>query len=292
MPRSLPSRPDLDHLKTQARELQRAYNLGEHTAQQRFAQYLPSAISRQPLVDGRRLAPLAQALTVLAREYGFTSWPLLRQHVVRVRAEQVDVRQVVSPSPTSRQQLIALMAERLAGAAEQGDLEAVFAALRIGGRDGDDVRALLVAQGRFTRVINVLLTGVAHQNARVRFLTAQAMDHWADERCAAPLSVMLHDPVPRVRWAALHSLQCETCKLAPLSTVPDLTDTVVTLALTDPSIKVRRVATWELGQLCPDIRAVAALEQLCVQETDLTVLRNARQSLNHVRKTTLIEHPK
>lgn len=84
MPRLLPPRPDLEQLKTQARELQRAYNLGELIAQQRFAQYLPSAVSRQPLVDGRRLAPLAQALTVLAREYGFTSWPLLRQHVIRV----------------------------------------------------------------------------------------------------------------------------------------------------------------------------------------------------------------
>ena len=59
MPRLLPPRPDLEQLKTQARELQRAYNLGERTAQQRFAQYLPSAVSRQPLVDGRRLAPPA-----------------------------------------------------------------------------------------------------------------------------------------------------------------------------------------------------------------------------------------
>jgi hypothetical protein len=176
------------------------------------------------------------------------------------------------------------MAERLVRAAEQGDLEAVFVALQIGRRDGDDVRALLIKQGRFSAVIDVLLTGMTHQSARARFLTAQAMDHWADERCRAPLSIMLHDPVPRVRWAALHSLQCETCKLAPLSTESELTDTVVALALTDPSIKVRRVAIWELGQLCPDPRAVAALEQLCVQETDLTIRRNARESLKRVRK--------
>jgi hypothetical protein len=284
VPQTLPQRPDLEQLTSLARELQRAYNAGEYAARQRFAQHLPAAIRRQQLVSGRPQALLTQAQTVLAREYGFASWPLLRQHVLRVRAEiQADMRQVVSTSPTGRQQRIALRAERLAGAAEQGDLEAVCVALRIGGRDGDAVRALLVEQGRFATVIDALLTGVAHPSARVRFLTAQAMDHWADERCAAPLSGMLYDPVPRVRWAALHSLQCAACKLAPLSTTPDLTDTVVTLALTDPSIKVRRVAAWELGQLCPDPRAVAALEQLCAQETDLTVLRNARLGLSRQR---------
>lgn len=283
MPRTLPQRPDLAQLKTLARELQRAYNAGESAAQHCFAQHLPAALSRQPLVDGRRQATLAQAQAVLAREYGFASWPLLRRHVEQVRSGlQPQGEQVVLQRRVSRRRMIAEMAERLAGAAERGDLQAFFAALQIGRRDGDEVRALLVEQGRFTSVVDALLSGVTSPSARVRFLVAQAMDHWADERCVVPLQMLLHDPIPRVRWAALHSLQCETCKLAPLASGNDLVDSLSAMALYDPSIKVRRVATWELGQLCPDPQAVAALEQLCAQEADVVVLRNARFALRRL----------
>lgn len=120
----------------------------------------------------------------------------------------------------------------------------------------------------------------------MRFLFAQAMDHWADERCAAPLHTLLQDPIPRVRWAALHSLGCESCKLAPRNTGDDLTGTLIALARTDPSVKVRRVAAWELGQHCPDPQAVAALEQLCLEAHDPVVLRNARIGLGRLRKAT------
>ncbi len=43
MPRPLPPRPDLEQLKAQARELQRAYNAGVRSAVQRFSQHLPGA---------------------------------------------------------------------------------------------------------------------------------------------------------------------------------------------------------------------------------------------------------
>lgn len=179
-----------------------------------------------------------------------------------------------------------LLAERIAQAAEQRDLAALFVALQIGRRDGDNARALLVKQGRFAAVVATLLPGASHHSPRVRFLTAQAMDHWADERCAAPLLALLHDRIPRVRWAALHSLQCDSCKLTPLAAAAELTETLIALARTDPSVKVRRVAAWELGQVCPNPQAVAALEQLCHEERDPVVLRNARIGLGRLRKLT------
>ena len=59
--RSLPERADLDQLKRQAKDLLRAAQAGE-----------PGAVERL----GRRPAPrLADAQFVLAREYGFASWP-------------------------------------------------------------------------------------------------------------------------------------------------------------------------------------------------------------------------
>jgi hypothetical protein len=282
MPRTLPPRPDLEQLKAQARELQRAYNAGERSAVQRFSQHLPGAASRQIAVRGQAL--LTQAQTVLAREYGFASWPLLRAYVQRVRAELRVMPQLVPTPSTSRRQRVALMAERIAEATERRDLQELFDALRIGARDGDEARALLVEQGRFTAVVDALLAGTSHQSPRVRFLTAQAMDHWADERCATPLRTLLQDPVPRVRWAALHSLGCEACKLAPLAAEDELTGTLITLARTDPSVKVRRVAAWELGQRCTSLQAVAALEALCLEERDPVVLRNARIGLVRLPK--------
>jgi hypothetical protein len=287
MPRTLPPRPDLAQLKVQARELQRAYNAGVRSAVQRFSAHLPQIVRRQTGQGGQPQVLLTQAQTVLAREYGFASWLLLRAHVQRVRAElQVAVTQARSTPSTSYRQRVALMAERIAQAAERRDLGALFDALRIGARDGDEARALLVEQGRFAAVVDTLLTGASHQSPRVRFFTAQAMDHWADERCANPLRTLLHDPVPRVRWAALHSLGCEACKLAPLAAGDDLTGTLIALASTDPSVKVRRVAAWELGQLCPNPQAVAALEALCLDERDPVVLRNARIGLGRLPKTT------
>jgi hypothetical protein len=61
----LPSRPDLDQLRRQARELLRAAVAGE-----------PAAITRIHLVSPQ--LTLSAAQLALAREYGFRSWSALR----------------------------------------------------------------------------------------------------------------------------------------------------------------------------------------------------------------------
>ena len=61
----LPSRPDLDQLRRQARELLRAADAGE-----------PTAITRIHVVS--RQLTLSAAQLALAREYGFRSWSALR----------------------------------------------------------------------------------------------------------------------------------------------------------------------------------------------------------------------
>jgi hypothetical protein len=55
--------------------------------------------------------------------------------------------------------------------------------------------------------------------------------------------------------------------------------TLIDLALHDPSVKVRRVATYELGQACADPRAVATLESIREQEADRTIQYGVRQAL-------------
>lgn len=68
--RQLPARPNLEHLKNQAKLLLREALAGESSAVERFA---TCGVTTSP--------KLADALHVLAREYGFKTWPELKLHV-------------------------------------------------------------------------------------------------------------------------------------------------------------------------------------------------------------------
>ena len=74
MTRPLPSRPSLDHLKHQARSLQRAHAAGDPEAKQRVEAHLPGHAGK---------LTLAKAQTVIAREHGIDSWPRLKAEVER-----------------------------------------------------------------------------------------------------------------------------------------------------------------------------------------------------------------
>lgn len=72
----LPPRPSLQHLKYQAQDLLRAHRAGSAGAVARVAEHLsPDSTSTASPIT------LAQAQRVIAREYGFESWPKLKRHV-------------------------------------------------------------------------------------------------------------------------------------------------------------------------------------------------------------------
>src|SRR5258708_15315440 len=73
MSRELPAKPNLEHLKEQAKDLLRKIQQGE-----------PGAIERvRSLISFSAPASLklADAQHVIARDYGFSSWPKLKEHV-------------------------------------------------------------------------------------------------------------------------------------------------------------------------------------------------------------------
>ncbi len=73
MSRQLPAKPNLEHLKKQAKELLRDFQQGKPDAIELFRVFaLDSAPSH---------AKLADAQHVLARDYGFASWPRLKERV-------------------------------------------------------------------------------------------------------------------------------------------------------------------------------------------------------------------
>ncbi|MEU7871434.1 ankyrin repeat domain-containing protein [Dactylosporangium sp. NPDC049140] len=73
--RGMPERPDLQQFRRQARALQRAVRAGEADAVARIARLHPA-----PPAEAAAL-PLSAAQLVVAREYGFASWPRLTRYV-------------------------------------------------------------------------------------------------------------------------------------------------------------------------------------------------------------------
>jgi len=73
MSRQLPAKPNLEHLKNQAKQLLLNFQRGDAAAKERFASLSASSAAAGP--------KLADALHVVAREYGFASWPKLKERV-------------------------------------------------------------------------------------------------------------------------------------------------------------------------------------------------------------------
>ena len=86
MSKQLPDRPNLDHLRKQAKELIASYRRGDHEAIERFKQ-LPGKTGRPALHD---------AQSVVAREYGFDSWRKLVGHVEEVNSKRGITDEVVA----------------------------------------------------------------------------------------------------------------------------------------------------------------------------------------------------
>jgi hypothetical protein len=88
--RSLPSSPEIDHLKLQARELLDSCRAGTLEACQRLREFHPrfntasdAAIAAAPLT-------VSDAQLAIAREYGFATWARLRGHVARPDRPNLD----------------------------------------------------------------------------------------------------------------------------------------------------------------------------------------------------------
>lgn len=81
MSKQLPSNANLKHLKGQAKQLLDAHKTGDKDACTRFKKHIPRLAQASPTqVRGAKLT-LRDAYLVLAREYGYTSWPKLKHHL-------------------------------------------------------------------------------------------------------------------------------------------------------------------------------------------------------------------
>ena len=92
--KSLPSRPDLGHLKGQAKDLLAAYRRGTPEAVDRFRRALPAAARANPDATPDAIKSLNlrlhDAQSCIAREYGFASWAELKAFVEASRTQASD----------------------------------------------------------------------------------------------------------------------------------------------------------------------------------------------------------
>jgi len=81
MKKQLPSQPSLEQLKKQAKDLLKSHQSGDTTAIQRIREFHPR-LANVSNGETRKVAfSLSDAQLVIAREYGFESWPKLKEHV-------------------------------------------------------------------------------------------------------------------------------------------------------------------------------------------------------------------
>src|SRR5687767_13445530 len=90
MKRQLPSRPRLDQLKIQAKELVKSCKSQAPEAIRRVRDAHPRWSKGTAREIAHAKIKLSDAQLVIAREYGFESWPKLKQHVQKLELENRD----------------------------------------------------------------------------------------------------------------------------------------------------------------------------------------------------------
>ena len=267
MPLRLPSRPSLVRLKRMAKDLFSSVQRGEEQSLARlralFAGVTPS------------IAKLSQAQTVLAREHGYPSWPALAT-ALQTRNARIEAK----VARAARRELgAAELAESWFALAEAGDLDTLWRKMGVGKHRSNAARAImLMDKERYDRFVDTIVLGLAHPRGRARFEYAHVLDSFGDARCIAPLRALMEDPVPRVRWMAMHALTCHDCGEATCPNDPELVERILHHLHHDENIRVRRHAAIALGE-AGGIGAKATLEAVVADAADPGLRRFAEYAL-------------
>lgn len=97
MRKELPVRPNLEHLKSQAKDLLDASRRKEREALERFRDALPAARGASDERIAAMQLALHDAQSVIAREYGFASWAELRARVEAAPLSPETLRALMEP---------------------------------------------------------------------------------------------------------------------------------------------------------------------------------------------------
>jgi HEAT repeat protein len=95
-----------------------------------------------------------------------------------------------------------------------------------------------------------LIWGLDHDNPVVRRCCLELLDQHPDPDALPHIVARLDDPVPSVRWHAVHALLCDACKPGAAYTCdPEIVERIRDIAAHDPNAKVRAQAEYALEQM-------------------------------------------
>ncbi len=133
MSKTLPARPNLDHLRRQAKALLAGLAAREPAAVSTIMEHLPAArdlTTAQVLAAGFRLA---DAQSAIARQNGFAGWPPLARHVDQLRAlegawsfARLEVDGTVMPAAALGASRILIDGDRFRTESPEANYEGVF----------------------------------------------------------------------------------------------------------------------------------------------------------------------
>jgi HEAT repeat protein len=95
--------------------------------------------------------------------------------------------------------------------------------------------------------VEALIWGLSHESPVVRRCCLELLDQHPDPRAIPHIVARLADPVPRVRWHAVHALLCDACKPGSSYLTADAASALRQVAEHDPNAKVRSYARWALS---------------------------------------------
>ncbi|MEM7017009.1 MAG: HEAT repeat domain-containing protein [Pseudomonadota bacterium] len=95
--------------------------------------------------------------------------------------------------------------------------------------------------------MDALIWGLRHESPVVRRCCLEFLDTHQTADCVPHIVKCLDDPVPRVRWHAVHALICDGCKPGTSYLTEELLAQIRNIAENDPNAKVRSQAEYGLS---------------------------------------------
>lgn len=133
MSRHLPARPNLEHLRSQAKTLLTQLRAGEAQAAKVFTDHLPEAAKLSPEQVREHGFRLADAQAAIARKTGFSAWPALARHVDRLRRmegtwafKSLEVDGQPMPAPMLASSLMLIDGDRFRMESPEATYEGIF----------------------------------------------------------------------------------------------------------------------------------------------------------------------
>jgi uncharacterized protein (TIGR03067 family) len=133
MKKSLPARPNLEHLRTQAKQLLSELRAGDAAAARTCIEHLPAARRMTPEQVRRAGFRLADAQSAIARKSGFAAWPGLARHVEQLRAFEgewqfvsLEIDGDAMPSPMTAHSRMLIDGDRFRMESPEANYEGIF----------------------------------------------------------------------------------------------------------------------------------------------------------------------